>query len=121
MLLVLLDQGGTGLEFFPLDGIPFGILWPIPKQSQKNHPQHKSGSDGIVQTCVKFDGFFLAPFQVLNKGGGHKDARSPEILDMESVSGVSTRTETASGAESSACQAAGEQMAAAERSKTSAH
>ena len=42
---------------------------------------------------------------MLNKGEGRKARSLPEIVDMESVSGVSTRTEpTVSGAESSACQ-----------------
>ena len=42
---------------------------------------------------------------MLNKGEGRKARSLPEIVDMESVSGVSTRTEpTVSAVESSACQ-----------------
>jgi len=48
---------------------------------------------------------FFSFWQVLKGGGAHKARSLPEIVDMESVSGVSTRTEpTVSAVESSACQ-----------------
>eukprot|EP00438_Fugacium_kawagutii_P027273 Skav214366 [mRNA] locus=scaffold86:667002:677714:+ [translate_table: standard] len=61
----------------------------------------------LLLICVPGLCCWFCWIKVLKRGEGGSKARSlPEIVDMESVSGVSTRTEpTVSGAESSACQA----------------
>eukprot|EP00913_Durusdinium_trenchii_P003935 g3644.t1 len=65
----------------------------------------------LLLICVPGLCCWFCWIKVLNKGDRSKARSLPEIVDMESVSGVSTRTEpTVSQAESSACQVQSEDL-----------
>jgi len=65
----------------------------------------------LLLICVPGLCCWFCWIKVLNKGEGRKARSLPEIVDMESVSGVSTRTEpTVSAVESSACQVQSEDI-----------
>ena len=58
----------------------------------------------LLLICVPGLCCWICWIKVLNKGSPDRARALPEIVDMESVSAVSTRTETTSQMESSACQ-----------------
>lgn len=65
----------------------------------------------LLLICVPGLCCWFCWIKVLKGGGAHKARSLPEIVDMESVSGVSTRTEpTVSAVESSACQVQSEDI-----------
>eukprot|EP00435_Cladocopium_sp_Y103_P005236 s5073_g1.t1 len=65
----------------------------------------------LLLICVPGLCCWFCWIKVLKGGEGHKARSLPEIVDMESVSGVSTRTEpTVSVVESSACQVQSEDI-----------
>ncbi|CAK9032024.1 zinc_ribbon_2 domain-containing protein, partial [Durusdinium trenchii] len=80
------------------------------EQEEVQRPQGRIGPLSMIGfllllICVPGLCCWFCWIKVLNKGDRSKARSLPEIVDMESVSGVSTRTEpTVSQAESSACQ-----------------